>query len=171
MKKIAKFFMAAMLTLGLAGITSCSKDDKTEDNSGDPHFAFVYMNRTLEPDQTVYYYPTMEQTANDFAVVDFFIENTTSDAVNAVVKVERIDGPEAFDDLTICFGETCKTGTCPWTSDPFVLHAGLNDDLPIHVDYVPSLATTPGVYRITVGESSALAHRQTMILSLSRPID
>lgn len=172
MKKITNLLMAAFVLSASMSLASCSKDEKKDDPTSTPTesatYAFNYMNRTLEPGQTVYFHPTAEQMANDWAIVEFMLENKSSEEQMTYMKVERIGGPSSFDNLTICFGESCKIGTCPWTSDEFVLVPGVNSEMPISVEYSPSTAASEnGLYRITIGKGSNLADPQVMMLDMA----
>ena len=175
MKNVFKYLAAMVMGFALTGMVSCGDDpepEPTQDptpNNVDPtvqsgSYVFHYMDRDLEPGQTVYYYPTQEQAQNKWAEVVFYIENKTDANLETVMKVERISGPEAFDDMTICFGESCKNGTCPWTSAAFSLVPGVNDEMPIKVEYDTRNAAEPGVYQITVGKGAAMADPQVMYL-------
>lgn len=180
MKNIFKYLAVMAMGVALTGQVSCGDDPEPEpdnNNNGSPvvvdptvqsgSYKFHYLDRDLQPGQTVYYYPTQEEADNEWADVDFYIENLTGSNLETVMKVERIGGPEAFDALTICFDEICKNGTCPWTSDAFTVEPGVNDNLTIKVEYNPRSATEPGVYQITIGKGASLADPQVMFLSMS----
>ena len=165
-----KYLAAMAMSVALIGLSACKDPDPepTPDNNSEPAYAFHYQGRTLEPNQTVYFYPTAEEVTNDWATIHILLENTTDANLQTMLKVERVGGSEAFDNLSICFGETCKIGTCPWTSDTFTLTPGVNQNMEVMIDYKPSNASTDnGVYRITVGKGASFQNSQVMLLNMS----
>lgn len=173
MKNIFKYLAVMAMSVAMMGLTACSDPDPDPEPQPDPNtestsFAFNYQGRTLEAGQTVYYYPTMSEVSNDWATVHLMMENRTDGNLDTYIKVELASGPETFNDLSICFGETCKTGTCPWNYGPIVLTPGVNTNMEVLVDYMPSKAAdAPGVYRITIGKGESMADPQTMFLSMA----
>ncbi|MBO4586431.1 MAG: hypothetical protein J5677_01265 [Bacteroidales bacterium] len=174
MKKITKYFMAVVLTMAMTGFSGCGeKDNGNEEQpvTESTTYAIHHMNRVLEAGQTVYYHPTESQKDNDWAIVEFLLENKSTENQLTYLKVERIDGPSSFDELTICFGTDCHIGTCPWITkenEAITLVPGVNNNIPISVEYVPSnAASSNGVYRITVGKGSSLSDPQVMYLNMA----
>lgn len=174
MKNIFKYMAVVAFSVVTLSLIGCDNNKPEPEPSPEPNpatpsstYAFIYQGRTLEAGQTVYVYPTESELANDWVTIHFMMENKTESNSEAYIKVERTDGPEGFDNLTICFGTTCKTGVCPWTYGPLNLVPGINTDLEVSLDYIPSIATTPGVYRITIGKGEAMEDPQVMYLSMS----
>ena len=175
MKSIFKTLALMAMSIAMVGLVACDPEPDPEPDttpSVDPTvasttYAFNYQNRSLEPGQTVYFYPTAQEENNDWATVRFFIENKTSDNVDAYIKIEKVEGPDAMNDLSVCFGETCKTGTCPWKYGPISLAPGVNNDLPILFDYSPSKVGNKTVYMIMIGTGENLLDPQVMYLDVA----
>ena len=176
MKSIFKTMAFVAMSIALAGVVACGeKENTTPEPQPEPvpptqessTFAFHYQGRTLEAGQTVYFYPSADEAENDWATVHFMMENKTEANVGTYMKVELAEGPEALNNLTICFGETCKTGTCPWTSDVISLTPGINQNLEVALDYVPSQVTSKSVYRITIGKGPSLEDPQVMFVDMA----
>ncbi len=165
MKNIFKYLAVMAMSFTLMGLVACGEKEETTTPAS---YAFQYEGRTLEPGQTVYFYPRETEVTNDWATVHLLLENNSAVDQPTVLKVERVDGPAAFDALSICYGETCKTGVCPWTSDPFTLVPGVNEDMEVKIDYKPSdAAAANGVYKITIGQGVEMKYPQYMLLSMS----
>ena len=176
MKSIFKTMAVVAMSVALAGVVACGdKENTTPEPQPGPDdsfqesntFALHYQDRTLEAGQTVYYYPTAEEADNDWAVVHFQMENKTDANVDTYMKVELAEGPEAMGHLTICFGETCKSGVCPWTSDAIPLTPGINYNQEVSLDYSPSNVTSKAVYRITIGKGANLEDPQVMFIDMA----
>jgi hypothetical protein len=171
MKNIFKYLAVTVISIATLGLTACDPeptpgpDNPTTESTS---YAFHYQNRALEQNQTIYYYPTAQEVANNWATVHLFMENKTDVALETYMKVEVENGPESFNNLSICFGETCKTGTCPWKYGPINLTPGVNTNMEVLLDYLPSnAAEANGVYRITIGKGADLEDPQVMFLSMS----
>ncbi|MBR4773842.1 MAG: hypothetical protein IK010_05360 [Bacteroidales bacterium] len=171
MKTKMKHLMAlAMMTatLGIVGCTEKEPAPTPEDNTGEVLYAFHYQGRTLEAGQTVYFYPTAEDVQEDWSTTtDLFIENTSNANLQSVLKLEKVSGNEAANTVLFCLGENCMSAVCPWTSKTLTITPGVNENLPLHVQYTPSEVEGTTVYRITIGKGSSLTNSQTMLLSLS----
>lgn len=178
MKNIFKTMAIAVMSISLMGMVACSeKNDSDSDPAPTPTpvdptvnsstFAFNYQNRTLEAGQTVYFYPTEQEVTNDWATVHLFFENKTNTNVNAYIYIEKVYGSDEMKALSVCFGETCKTGTCPWSYGPIALEPGVNTALPVLFDYVPSKAGNNTVYMIMIGNGENMTDPQVMYLSVS----
>lgn len=165
MKKISKLMMAAVMMMATVSFASCSDDEK-ESISDSNYYSILYMGRTLEAGQTVYFNPTDDEITNDFATVTLLINNKTEQELNTKMKIEKLSGPEVMNNLLVCYGETCTTGTCPWTSSNMALHPGVNQDMAIKIEYSPSQVTSTTKYRITVGEGGNFKNPQVMYLEL-----
>ena len=161
MKSIFKYLAIAAMSIVLTGLVACGEKNEKD------YYAFQYDGQTVAAGATVEYVPTSTEIRNDWASIEFFLENKTDGDLPTVMTVKRVDGPAAFDALSICYGETCKTGTCPWTSDAFTLVPGVNQNLKVTIDYGPSSATEPGVYEITIGKGSSLEGAQVMYLKMT----
>lgn len=169
MKSIFKYLAVAAMAIALTGLTGCKEkpEDTTHSETDEStSYAFQYQGSTPAAGATVDFTPNMQQTANDWAAVDFYMVNKTSADLQSVLKVERKSGPASFDNLSICYGETCKTGTCPYTSDVMTLTPGVNTDLRVTIDYAPSAVTEETVYRITLGKGTALDDPQVLYINL-----
>lgn len=169
MKNIFKHVAMVAMSIALVGLTACEDPEPEPENptTASTTYAFHYQGNALEQGQTVAYHPTLTETANDWATVHILMENKTSSNQETYMKVELSDGPDAFNALSICFGSTCKTGTCPWTYGPLSLVPGVNSELEVMIDYMPSIATTPGVYKITIGKGEKMEDPQVMYLNMS----
>lgn len=173
------FYQVALIALmGIAmGFVGCGKENGGDNNGnqqsqeeleeqGSPNYLFHYLGRALEPEQTIYFYPDTEEVENDWATVEFTIENTTDAALSSVLKVELVQGDPSFEQLSICYGTTCKTGMCPWVSDAFTLQPGINDDMVIKIDYHPLSVQGTTIYKVTVGTGSKRSNPQRMFIEL-----
>ena len=164
MKNIFKYVAALAMCVTLAGLVACGEETGTSRDV----FAFQYDGQSVADGATVYFTPTRQEVNSDWAKVSFYLENKTDANVQTVMKVERLSGPAELDNLSICFGETCKTGTCPWTSDAFSLVPGVNSDMPILIEYTPSVINNAtSVYRITVGEGSAMDNPRVLLIDIT----
>ena len=161
MKNIIKTLALVAMTITLATLTACG--EKTEQDL----YAFHFDGAVVSADATVMFTPTSDQVRNDWAEVEFLMENKTDANLETVMKVERVSGSEALDELTICFGESCKTGTCPWTSDAFTLVPGVNDNMKVLLEYKPSNITGTSVYRITIGKGTKMESPRVMLLDIT----
>ena len=167
-----KNLMALATMAATLGMVSCTEKEnvntETPSNSDEVLYVFHYQGRTLEPGQTVYFYPTAEDIQDDWSTTtDIFIENTSDADLQSVLKLEKVSGNDAADEVLFCFGEQCRSAACPWTSETLTITPGINENLPLHVQYTPSEVEGTTVYRITVGKGSSLSNSQTMLLSLS----
>ena len=151
MKNIFKSL--AMIALGTAMLTfaSCSK---TEDDA--ETYAIIYAGETLADGATITLQPSQNEIDMDFASIELLIDNKTTEKQETVMKVDMTEGPEAMKDLMVCYGETCKNPTCPWTSDPFVLVPGVNEEMAIKFDYIPSKVSSTTVYCMTVAKAGSM---------------
>ena len=161
MKNIFKYLAIAAMGIALMGMVACKEKPEAD------LYAFHYNGESVEDGATVYFIPSFQQTANNWASVEFFMENKTEGNLETVMKVERVSGPAALDNLSICYGETCKTGICPWTSDPFTLVPGINTNMKVVLDYTPSIITEPSVYRITIGKGTAMESPRVMLIDIT----
>ncbi len=164
--------MALALMAATIGMVSCTEKEpapqEPEPSDNEVLYTFHYQGRTLEPEQTVYFYPSAEDVQEDWATTtDIFIENTSSADLQSVLKLEKVMGDDNANTVLFCFGEQCMSAECPWTSGALTITPGVNDDLPLHIQYTPSQVEGTTVYRITVGKGTSLTNSQTMLLSLS----
>lgn len=173
MKNILKPLAVAVMAVVMTGLTSCG--EKTE-VPGEPSvsettqsalYAFQYNGETVAAGATVYYTPTPQQVSNDQAMVDFYMVNRTDENLETVMKVERVSGPEELDNLEICYDGMCRNFQCPWNSDPMTLVPGVNEDLKMTIDYLPSVIDRKSVYRITIGKGTAMEEPQVMYLDIT----
>lgn len=161
MKKVFRIMLAAAMGVAMLGFTACKEKESNPDI-----YSFIYEGQAASDGQNIVYTATSDEVRNDWAIVEFLLENKTDANQQACLKVERIEGPEAMNDINICFGETCKTGKCPWTSEPFTLVPGINNDMNISFDYMPSQVTGKTVYRLTVGTGTSLSEPKTLLLEV-----
>lgn len=164
MKNIFKYVAVAAISIAMMGLVSCKKDDSTTESAT---YAYVYQDQTVKANETIVFHPSQQEIRDDFATVEFLIENKTSEELSSVMKVEKVEGPEALNDLMICYGSTCKNGPCPWVSDPFMLVPGINQNMVIKLDYFPSQVTSKTVYRITIGKGTSISDPQVMLLNVN----
>lgn len=167
MKKITKYFMAAVMMMGAMSFVACSKDD--DKNTDEPQpvaasetFDILYMGRELEPGQMVYYNLTAEEVAGDDVEVSLYVKNKSNAAVQRVFKVELAEGPSSMGvDVPICYG-VCESQTCPYTSPAVELAAGVADETPIMIHLYPSFheGAHTGTYKVTVGNGVNLGDPQ-----------
>ena len=171
MKKISKYLMAAVLMMASVSLVACSKDDdnKTNEETFEASGSYVihYMNRTLEPGQTVYHNVTEAERAADEAMDDFYIENLRDVSLGTRFKVELVSGPSSMNEVPVCYGQ-CQPVVCPYTSDLFYLAHGV-DSHALEIHCYPSFheAGSVGTYRMTVGVGEALDDPQVFFLQFS----
>lgn len=158
---IFKGLALTAMTIVMMGLVSCGDKDEPA------IYGFQYDGKAVAADATVYFTPTTTQVRDDWAVAEFMMENLTDANLETVMKVEVVSGPTELNALTICFGETCRIGTCPWTSDPFTLVPGVNTEVPVHLEYAPSVINGTSVYRITIGKGAALENPQVMYIDIT----
>jgi len=167
MKKITKLLTAAVMLFAVAGFAACGEDEPeettyTESNS----YAIIYEGEAVPAGQTITYHPTTRQIDMDLVTLDLLMENKTDSDLETCIKIEKLEGPDAMDDLMICYGETCKSPTAPWTSDPFTLTPGINQNMLVKFDYTPSAVTSNTVYRFTVAKSGSMGDPQVILLNV-----
>lgn len=176
MKRFIRSF-ATVAVLALVFV-SCDKDNgegetptpQPTPQDTTPAYAFVYQGRTLAAGDTIFYYPTAEEAADtiDQAVVMFYINNLTAAAQQTRMKVTMEEGSLAMGTyIEVCFGSSCTGGPSPWTSDPFNVASGVNSDLPIKLDYRPSLVTERTTFKVTIGQGTDLARSQSMYINVA----
>lgn len=171
MKKMFKYLASLAMCVALAGLTACepepdpepTPDTYTESGS----YAILYNGEAIAAGETLTYNPSIGETTNDLAVIHLLFENKTESPLSTVMKVEKIEGPAAMDDLMVCFGEECNSPTAPWTSNPFTLEPGVNSDFPVTFDYAPSKVTSKTTYRMTIGKGSALEDPQVILINVN----
>ena len=163
MKNMFKYLAVMAISVSLVGLVACEPEPTTPEDA----YSFQYMGSTLEPNQTVTYSPSMTDIAQDWATTtDFFVVNNTDADLQSVLKVEKVSGSAEADVVMFCFGEECMTATCPWTSDPLTIVPGVNENLPLHVQYAPSSINVETVYRITIGKGTAMESPRSVLLKL-----
>ena len=172
MKNTFKYLAALAMSIALTGLTACDPEP-TPDPTPDPTtesslYAFQYDGQIVAAGGTIYYTPTLQQVNNDQAMVDFFMVNKTEENLPTVMKVEVVSGPEALNDLEICYDGLCRNYTCPWTSGELILVPGVNTDLKMTLDYHPSdINGITSVYRITIGKGANMEQPQVMYLDIT----
>lgn len=171
MKTKMKHLMAMALMAAAIGMVACTEKEpaptETPEQGGDPCYVFHSLGEALEPGQTIEYYPKADEVSDEWATTqDILIENITSSDLQSVLKLEKVSGPAAFDDVMFCFGEACTEQHCPWTSNTVTLTPGINEQLPIHIQYNPLEIVEETVYRITIGKGNGLANAQTVLINI-----
>ncbi len=166
-----KHMMAMALMAATIGLVSCTEKEpapqEPAEQGGDPCYVFHSQGETLEPGQTIEYYPKADEVSDEWATTqDILIENITSSDLQSVLKLEKVSGSAAFDDVMFCFGEACTEQHCPWTSNVVTLTPGINENLPIHIQYNPLSIESETVYRITIGKGTGLANSQTVLINI-----
>ena len=163
MKNMFKYLAVMAISVSLVGLVACEPEPTTPEDA----YSFQYMGSTLEPNQTVTYSPSMIDIAPDWATTtDFFVVNNTDADLQSVLKVEKVSGSAEADVVMFCFGEECRSATCPWTSEPLTIVPGVNENLPLHVQYAPSSINVETVYRITIGKGTAMESPRSVLLKL-----
>ena len=173
MKKITKYFMAAVLMMATVSLTGCKKDDekKTDGPSETTEstlYAFQFNGETVAAGATVQFHPSFQQITNDMAQVDFFMVNKTEQDQESVLKIELVSGPAALShEVEICYSGACRQFALPWTSEALTLVPGVNTALKMTLDYMPSVVTEKTVYCITLGKGTAMENPQVMYLEVT----
>lgn len=174
MKNVFRIMLAAAMGVAMLALVACdpekpapepdnsSTENYTESNS----YGIIYNNQTVAAGATIVYTPSAAEIENDFAAVDFLINNKTDGNLRTCLKVELVEGPEAMKNIMMCYGITCKQGVCPWLSEPFTLTPGINQDMMIKFEYNPSSVTSKTTYRITVGLGTELADPQVILVNV-----
>lgn len=170
MKKITKFFMAALM-VATVGFIACSKDDdKKTDNSEtyteSASYAIYYQGAALTAGQTINCTPTAAQIELQDAEVDIYMFNKTESTLNTCFKVELTEGPDTMKQMPVCYG-VCETHQSPYTHEAIALAPGM-DSKPIQVHvYMDMHNTNTGTYKITVGEGENLANPQVCFVKFT----
>ena len=165
MKKTVKLLLAAFVMMATVSLTSCGKDDEKETtNPATTTYAIHFEGQVLTPGQTVKHTVTAAEKEADEAMVDFFIENITQEALQTRFKVEFVEGPDSMRELPVCYGE-CKPVTCPYQSEIFSLAPGV-DTRALQIHCYPSFheAGSKGTYKITVGKTGSMDDPQVFFL-------
>lgn len=157
--------MAALMLGAFAGFAACGDDDEKDNPTTyeeSTMFAFHYDGQKLSAGATIDVTPSMQQQQNDFANLNFYVENKTDATVNAAIKAERIEG-RGESQIELCFNGACRQINLG-AVNPFVLEAGVSEANVVTYDYWPSAITSTTVYRITVGEGSEMKNPQVVFL-------
>ncbi len=162
MKNILKTLAFMVIGLAMTSIVACEKDD-----TDTPSYAIHYNGAVVADGETIVYNPGLNEINMDWATIELLPENKTSNTLETVMKIELVEGPADMNDLSICYGETCKTGVAPWTSDPFNLTAGLNQNMLIKFDYTPSKVTEKTTYRLTLGNGSSMKNPYVVYINVN----
>ena len=171
MKNMFKYLAVVAMSVALMSVVACKEKPENPEPTPDPttessSYAFQYNGTILAAGDTADYHPTLQQSANDVANVDFYLVNKTNANLGSVLKVERAEGPASFDELEICYEGQCRTGSCPYTTSVLDLVPGVNTDMKITIDYTPSAVTARTIYRITLGKGTSLEDPQVFFLNL-----
>ena len=171
MKNIFKYLAAMAMCVALTGLVAC---DPEPDPQPEPDtytesttYGIIYNEEYVAAGQTLVIHPTAEELNNDFSTIELLLDNKTSDDITTTMKVEKTEGPDAMNDIMICYGETCKNGSCPWSSDPFILEPGINYNMMIKFDYSPSLVTSKTTYRMTIGKGASFEDPQVIFINVN----
>ncbi len=164
------FKKLAMMAIGVAlfGLVACEKE-KEEDTTytESTSYGIVYEGNHIAAGETITIHPSRNEMENDFATIHLLLDNKTNANLTSVLKIEKVEGPATMNDIMICYGETCKNGSCPWVSDPFTLVPGINEDMLIKFDYTPSNVTEKTTYRMTIGKGASLEDPQAILINVN----
>jgi hypothetical protein len=170
MKKTFRIMLAAAVSVAMLGFTACKEkeenqthDEKTESAT----YAIHYDGSAVAAGSTIIYQPTLTESNADFASVDLLLENKTNANQQTCLKIERTEGPDQMNHIMICYGETCKDGDCPWSSDAFTLVPGINNDMLVKFEYSPSQVTSKTTYRLTVGKGATFTDPQVVYINVN----
>ncbi len=171
MKNIFKHVAMVAMSIVALSLTACDPTPETPDPEPDPTiasslYAFQYNNQTMAAGDTIHFHPDRNQISNDMAQVNFYMVNKTEQELPTVMKVDLVSGPNELKTLEICYSGSCRTYSCPWTSENFTLVPGVNTDLLMTIDYAPSVINGESIYRITIGKGTAMEESQVMFLSM-----
>ncbi len=162
--------MASMaMCVALMGLVACEPDPEptpdilTESST----YAIHYNGNAVAAGETIVIHPSLDEISNDLAIVHLLLENKTNTIQSTAMKVEKIEGPAAMDDLMICFGEDCNSPTAPWTSSTFNLEPGVNENFPISFDYAPRKVSEKTTYRMTIGKGTSLEDPQVILINVN----
>ena len=170
MKNIFKYLATMAMCVALTGLVACDPDDPepTPDTyTESATYGIIYNESHVAAGEILTIHPTLSELSNDFATIELLPENKTANNLETRMKVELLEGPDVMKDIMICYGETCKNPTCPWTSDPFTLVPGVNNDMLIKFDYSPSKVTEKTTYRLTLGKGTSLDDPQTILINVN----
>ena len=166
MKTMIKLLTAAAMLIAVTGFVACNDEKENTTYTDSKSYAIIYEGENVAAGQTVTFHPTARQIEQDFASIDLLMENKTESNLQTCLKIEKTEGPAEMDNMMVCYGETCKSPTAPWTSDPFTLVPGINEDMLIRFDYTPSSVTSKTTYRFTVAKSGSMADPQVIYLTV-----
>lgn len=160
MKNIFKNLAVVAMGIAMIGFVSCKKETVVT-------YAIHHNGSEVVDGQTLTYTASGDEIRNDFASVDMLLENKTDGNLETCIKIEKVEGPSALNDIMICYGETCKTGSCPWMSDPFTLVPGINQDMLVKFEYSPSQVTEKTTYRFIVGKGKSMDNPHEILININ----
>ena len=160
MKNIFKNLAVVAMGIAMIGLVSCKKES-------DVNYAIHHNGSEVVAGQTLTYNASLEEVRNDFASVDILLENKTDANLETCMKIEKVEGPSALNDIMICYGETCTSGTCPWMSEPFTLVPGINQNMLVKFEYSPSQVTEKTTYRFIVGTGKSMANPHEILININ----
>ena len=166
MKKNLFRMMAVAMFAAAVCLSGCDKDpDPTNEpeNAGD-HYSIYFGEKKVAPLDTIVYTASEGEIAGDYIAIILTLENTTSETLEAIQSVELLQGPRSMKEIEICGG-----GHCPWDGNPYKLNPGLNPELPLAVDIIPSEhdAGASGLFKICVGDNPNLDHATIVYLRVN----
>ena len=171
MKNIFKTMSMIAISTAMFALSACGGDEPTPDNNETYNesgsYAILYNGSAVAAGETLTFHPSASEIDFDWATIHLLPENKTGNALSTVMKVELAEGPDAMKDLSICYGETCKTGVAPWTSDPFTLEPGVNQNMEILFDYTPSKVTAKTTFKLTMGKGTAMEDPQVIFINVN----
>ena len=112
------------------------------------HYAFYFNGTEVQPLDTVTYTANESDLANTVFAVNLILQNKTRDVLSTIQRVDQLSGPASMQDVEICGG-----GNCPWDGKPYDLQPGLNEDLPLAIDFNTAKTGTgvSALYKVHVG--------------------
>lgn len=171
MKNIFKYLALTAMCVAMTGMAACEPDpdpDPTPDTyTESATYGIIYEGSNVAAGEILAIHPSASEITLDFASIELLPENKTGNNLETKLKVELLEGPDAMKDIMICYGETCKNPTCPWTSDAFTLAPGVNNDMLIKFDYSPSKVTSKTTYRMTIGKGESLEDPQVILINVN----
>ncbi len=171
MKNIFKYLATMAMCVALTGLVACDPEPDPEPTpdtyTESATYGIIYDDAHVAAGEILTIHPTLGEIDNDFVSIELLPENKTDNSLETKMKVELLEGPDVMKDIMICYGETCKNPTCPWTSDAFTLEPGVNYNMLVKFDYAPSKVTSKTTYRLTLGKGASLDDPQVILINVN----
>ena len=160
MKNIFKYLATTAIAVAMFGLTACDPENPEPEPDNQPQtyeldeienvgtlFAIHFNGETIQPGATITYNATASDLADNFAAINMYIENLSSNEVTAIHRIEIAEGPADMNEYDVCAG-----GSCPWNGQPYVLAPGINETMPITMEFHPNdhAAHATALFRVAV---------------------